>query len=166
MITYREMVVRQDRLCTLKTVNSDYLVQGPGLTASSPEVSLSSATDFSNATIPSLTSSVLSLVTEDHHEPFSAQAASSGTSSPSRSFVFKKDALPSPCLTALVPLEDEAVGAISDVRPFARWGCGTWTNDEFEADVAVPSFDEDEPAPLSVGGPDVFGAVVPGDRLM
>jgi len=100
--------------------------------------------------MPSLTSSLFSLATAVHHVPFSDQGPLSCTSSPSKSPVLKNEALPSACRTTLVPLEEEAVGAISDVLPFCRWGCGTWTNDEFEAEVvAVPSFDDDDPGALA-----------------
>jgi hypothetical protein len=120
------------------------------LTASSPALSLSSLIDFSIACIPSLTSSTFSLATAVHHVPFSDQGPLSCTSSPSKSPVLKNEALPSGCRTTLVPLEEEAVGLISDVRPFCRCGWGTWTNDEFEADaVVVPSFDDDDPGALA-----------------
>lgn len=135
-------------------------------TANSPGLSLSSLIDVSSATSPSLTSSTFSLAIADHHVPFSAQVESSIASSPSSSVAPRNDALPSACLTTLVPRDDEAVGAISEVRPFARCGCGTCTNDEFEADVVVPSLEEDELAPLSLGGTDDVGAVDPGDKLM
>jgi len=92
------------------------------LTACSSTLRLPSLINFSIASMPSLTSSTFSLATPVHHVPFSAQGPLSWTSSPSKSPVLKKDALPSVCRATLVPLEDEAVGVTSDARPLCRWG--------------------------------------------